>query len=201
VIGTDRARKIARLRSYLQPSAVDIKSLKSRKLSLTLINVLSVRITGDQYETLNESIYAVHQSFSGFNTAELCRPHSVQLSLVVWELALTCDALPLFAICATLARILLSLVVAGQPCCFTAGGNTGSDAINFTYRNFRSPIWRYNYRLRNDMRKKSCEKLVKCERYIYAKSACFSCAWASSTSRAQSGSDGQLAENWKLWST
>jgi len=79
-------------------------------------------------------------------TAELGRPDSAQLSLVVWELALTCDGLPLFPICATLARILLSLVVAGLPCCFTAGGNTGSDAINFMYRNFRLPIWCYNYR-------------------------------------------------------
>jgi len=35
---------------------------------------------------------------------------------------------------------LLSLVVTGLPCCFTEGGNMGSDAINFTYRNFRSPI-------------------------------------------------------------
>ena len=88
----------------------------------------------DQYRTLNGNIYAVHQSFSGFNTAELGRPHSAQLSLVVWELALTCDGAPLFAICATLARILFSLVVAGLPCCFTAGGNTGSDAINFLQR-------------------------------------------------------------------
>jgi len=84
--------------------------------------------------------YAVHQSFSGFNTTELGRLHSAQLSLVVCQLALTCDGSPLFAICATLARILLSPVVAGLPCCFIAGGNTGSDAINFTYRNFRSPI-------------------------------------------------------------
>jgi len=62
-------QKIARLRSYLQPSAVDIKSLKSCKLTLfNLINVLSFRITTDQYRTLNLNIYAVHQSFSGFNT-------------------------------------------------------------------------------------------------------------------------------------
>ena len=39
---------------------------------------------------------------------------------------LTCDGLPLFAICATLVRILLSLVVARLPYCYT-----GSDAINF----------------------------------------------------------------------
>jgi len=38
-------QKITRLRSYLQPSAVDIKSLKSCKLTLSLINVVSVRIT------------------------------------------------------------------------------------------------------------------------------------------------------------
>jgi len=126
-------------------SAVDIKSLKSCKLTLSLINVLSFRITTDQYRTLNGSICAVHQSFSGFNTVELGRLHSPQLSLVVWQLALTCDGLPLFAICAILAWILLSLVVAGLPCCFTAGGNAGSDAISFTYHNFRSPIWRYNY--------------------------------------------------------
>ena len=118
-------------------------SLPLCKLTLSLINVLSFRITTDQYRTLNGSIYAVHQSFSGFNTAELGRLHSAQLSLVMWELALACDGSPLFA---TLARILLSLVVTGLPCCFTAGGNTGSDAINFTYRNFRLPIWRYNYR-------------------------------------------------------
>jgi len=146
-MGTDRTRKIARLRSYLQPSTADIKSLKSCKLTLSLIHVLSFRITTGQYRTLNGSIYAVHQSFSRFNTAELGRPHSAQLLLVVWELALMCDGLPLFAICATLSRILLSLIVADLPCCFTAGGNTGSDAINFTYRNFRSPIWRYNYRM------------------------------------------------------
>jgi len=36
-------------------------------------------------------------------------------------------SLPLFAICATLVRILLSLVVAGLPYCYA-----GSDAINFT---------------------------------------------------------------------
>jgi len=83
LIGTDRTRKIARLRSYLQPSAADIKSLKSCKLTLSLINVLSFRITTDQYRTLNGSIYPVHQSFSGFNTVELDRPHSAQLSLVV----------------------------------------------------------------------------------------------------------------------
>ena len=68
MIGTDRTRKIARLRSYLQPSALDIKSLNSCKLTLSLINVLSVRITTDQYRTLSGNIYAVHQSFSGFNT-------------------------------------------------------------------------------------------------------------------------------------
>ena len=43
--------------------------------------------------------YAVHQSFSGFNTTELGRLHSAQLSLVVCQLALTCDGSPLFAIC------------------------------------------------------------------------------------------------------
>jgi len=64
LIGTDRTTKIARLRSYLQPNAADIKSLKSCKLTLSLINVLSFRITTDQYRTLNRSIYAVHQSFS-----------------------------------------------------------------------------------------------------------------------------------------
>ena len=90
-----------------------VKSLTSCKLTLSLINVLSFRITTDQHRTLNESIYAVHQSFSGFNTGGLGRPHSAQLSLVVWELALTCDGSPLFAISATLAWILLSLVVAG----------------------------------------------------------------------------------------
>jgi len=41
--------------------------LKSCKLKLSLINVLSFRIITDQYRTLNESIYAVHWSFSGFN--------------------------------------------------------------------------------------------------------------------------------------
>jgi len=132
-------------------------SSKSCKLTLSLVNVLSFRITTDWYKTLNESIYAVHQSFSGFNTVELARPHSTQLSLVVWELALTCDGLPLFAICATLARILLSLAVAGLPCCFTARGNTGSDAINFSYRNFRSPIWRYNYRSAKYPRPSHCD--------------------------------------------
>ena len=53
MIGTDRTRKIARLRSYLHPSAADIKSLKSCKLTLSLINVLAFRITTDQYRTLN----------------------------------------------------------------------------------------------------------------------------------------------------
>jgi len=101
------------------------------------------------------TVYAVHQSFSRFNTTELGRLHSAQLSLVVWELALTCNGSPPFTICATLARILLSLVVAGLPCCFRAGGNTGSDAINFTYHNFRSPIWRYNYRNRNSRNARS----------------------------------------------
>jgi len=46
------------------------------KLTLYLINVLSFRIETHQYRTFNESIYAVHQSFSGFYTGELGRPHS-----------------------------------------------------------------------------------------------------------------------------
>ena len=127
-------------------SAADIKSLKSCKLTLSLINVLSFRITTDQYRTLNESIYAVHQSFSGFNTGELGRPHSAQLSLVVWELALTCDGLPLFAMCATLDRILLSLVVVGLPCCFKHTVTQDLTLWISHNRNFRSPIWCYNYR-------------------------------------------------------
>ena len=39
-------------------------------------------------------------------------------------------------------KIAFTLVVAGLPCCFTAGGNTGSDAISFTYRNWEGVFCR-----------------------------------------------------------
>jgi len=115
-----------------------IEKLNSRELTSLIITVCWCWLRSQTVQTWQSK-----SSFSGFNTAELGRPHSAQLSLVVWELALTCDGSPLFSICATLAQILLSLVVAHLPCCFTAGGNTGSNAINFTYHNLRSPIWRY----------------------------------------------------------
>jgi len=73
---------------FIHISSCCIKTLKVLKFNLRQDKTqttaeMSVRITTDQYRTLNGSIYVVHQSFSGFNTAELDRLHSPQLSLVV----------------------------------------------------------------------------------------------------------------------